>query len=145
MTATRMADRAERADAPPPCHHPEGKPMTPDLDAIFALSHAIRYVAVLSGGTLASRQRDGLLDASASESDRYEELLVNPTLLKLATLRGEIDCGGLMHLVVGYGNFQQLVVPVADGHVSVCFEKGCNPQEHLAAILALMGCPRTGA
>lgn len=40
------------------------------------------------------RERPDLADASSSESDRYEELLVNPTLITLARQRGEIDCGG---------------------------------------------------
>ena len=44
------------------------------------------------------------MDASGLESDRYEELLVNPTLLTLATQRGNIDCGGLKYLIVRYGN-----------------------------------------
>ena len=33
--------------------------------------------------------------------DRYEELLVNPTLLTLAGQRGDIDYGGLRCLVLG--------------------------------------------
>ena len=42
---------------------------------------------------------------------RYEELLVNPTLLELTRQRGNIDCGGLEYLVIRYGNFFQLVLP----------------------------------
>lgn len=119
--------------------------MHSELDAIFALSPDIRYVAVLRDGQLTTRQRDGVAGASAAESDRYEELLVNPTLLKLATQRGEIDCGGLTHLVVGYGNFRQLVLPLEGGHVSVCFEKGCDPQAHVEAIAKLVLRPRVDA
>lgn len=110
-------------------------------EGIFALSPNIRYVAILRGGQLYMRQRDGLVGASASESDRYEELLVNPTLLKLATQRGEIDCGGLTHLVVGYGNFQQLLLPIEGGHASVCFERGCDPKIYVDAIAELMARP----
>ena len=55
-------------------------------------------------------------------SDRYEELLVNPALLKLASQRGNIDCGGLDYLLVRYGNFFQFVLPESWGHVSVCIE-----------------------
>ena len=108
------------------------------LDQVFAVSSAIRYVAVLRDGALTTRQRPDVERASASESDRYEELLVNPTLLKLATQRGEIDCGGLSHIVVGYGNFQQLVLPIAGGHVSVCFELGHDPQRHVNRIAQLV-------
>ena len=41
----------------------------------------IRYVAVYRNGSLTTRQRPDLSDALAAGSDRYEELLVNPTLL----------------------------------------------------------------
>jgi len=80
------------------------------------------------------RQREDLASASAEESDRYEELLVNPTLLKLARQRSEIDCGGLRFLIVGYGNFHQLLVPLATGHVSIAFELDADPLEHLSAV-----------
>lgn len=109
------------------------------VDEILDLSPDIRYAAVSRGGTLAMRQRDGLEGASASESDRYEEALVNPTLLTLARARGDIDCGGLQFLVVGYGNFRQLVLPLADGHASVCFPHCVDPTDHVAAIRAACG------
>jgi hypothetical protein len=74
----------------------------------------------------------------AADSDRYEELLVNPTLLTLATQRGNIDCGGLRYLIIGYGHFQQLVIPRPAGHVSIAFELGANPLDYLQAILGVM-------
>jgi hypothetical protein len=107
-------------------------------DRLFARHDAVRYVAVLDGSQLTLRERAGLSDASAAESDRYEELLVNPTLLTLATRRGEIDCGGLGYLVVGYGNFQQLVVPTRSGHVSVAVEHGADPLAVLRDVRALL-------
>jgi hypothetical protein len=89
-------------------------------DQIFAIGQQIRYVAFGSGQHVVLRERSGLIDASTSESDRYEELLVNPTLLTLAGQRGDIDCGGLLYLVVAYGNFWQLVIPTGHrSHVSV--------------------------
>jgi hypothetical protein len=97
------------------------------IEDIFALSDQIRYAAIYRDEQLQSRSRGGTEDASSSESDRYEELLVNPTLLKLATQRGNIDCGGLQYLVVKYGNFFQFVLPTAWGHVSVCIEKEADP------------------
>jgi hypothetical protein len=71
---------------------------------------------------LQSHQRPGLENASASESDKYEELIVNPTLLKCATQRGNIDCGGLRGLVVAYGSFLELMIPISGGHLSVGFQ-----------------------
>ena len=73
--------------------------MTDAIDRIFAVSPDIRYVALYRNGALESHQRPGLENTSASESDKYEELLVNPTLLKCATQRGNLDCGGLRGLI----------------------------------------------
>jgi len=94
---------------------------------IFALSEAVRYVAIYRDGQLTKRSRSGTSAASGEESDTYEELLVNPTLLKLASQRGNIDCGGLDYLIVRYGNFFQFVLPAPWGHVSVCFEPSADP------------------
>jgi hypothetical protein len=63
--------------------------------AIFDLGAHIRYAAFGNGQTISTKQRDGVSAASAEGTDFYEELLVNPTLLRLATQRGELDCGGL--------------------------------------------------
>jgi hypothetical protein len=108
-------------------------------DELFARHPAVRYVAVLDGSQLTLRERTGLTDGSATESDRYEELLVNPTLLTLTSRRGEIDCGGLDYLIVGYGNFQQLVVPTRTGHVSVAVEHGADPLVVLRDVRAALG------
>jgi hypothetical protein len=105
---------------------------------VFAISPHIRYVAVAHGQQVHMRSRPDLHNASSSDSDLYEELLVNPTLLTLATQRGNIDCGGLRYLIIGYGHFHQLVVPGAVGHVSIAFELAANPVDYLQAILALM-------
>ena len=109
------------------------------LERIFALSPAIRYVALYRSSELVSRQRHDIAGASASESDRYEELLVNPTLLTLIRQRGNIDCGGGEFVVVRYGNFYQLVIALGDGHASVCFELDSNPLDFAAAIRAICG------
>jgi hypothetical protein len=92
------------------------------IDAIFGLGKAVRYVAVYRDGELEMRSRDGTAGASSSETDRYEELLVNPTLLKLASQRGNIDCGGLESLLVRYGNFYTYALPMPWGHVAVGIE-----------------------
>ena len=96
-------------------------------DEIFGISKEIRYVAVYRDGRLSSRSRTNTAGASGEESDKYEELLVNPTLLKLASQRGNIDCGGLSYIIVRYGNFFQFVLPTGWGHVSVCFEPAADP------------------
>jgi hypothetical protein len=108
------------------------------LKALFAVSPAIRYVALYRSGVLEQAQREGLSGASAAESDRYEELFVNPTLLTLVKQRGELDCGGAGFVIVGYGNFYQLVIALSDGHASLCFEHGSNPLDYVAPIQDLL-------
>lgn len=109
-------------------------------DEIFALSNDVRYVAVrIGGGDGLLRERAGLANASASESDRYEERIVNPTLLALVGERGRIDCGGVDWVLVRYGHFFQLVHPVRGGHVSIAFEPGADVlalQPRVRAVLA---------
>jgi hypothetical protein len=74
------------------------------------------------------QRRPQLSAASSDDSDWYEETLVNPTLLTLTTQRGNIDCGGLRYVLVGYGNFTQLVLPTGGtGHLSIAFELGRQP------------------
>ena len=108
------------------------------IDTIFSLSDSVRYVAVYKNGHLEAKSKSNTMGASSSESDRYEELLVNPTLLKLASQRGNIDCGGLDYLLVRYGNFFQLVLPTPDGHVSVCIEPQGDAMEIAAEVESLL-------
>jgi hypothetical protein len=81
-----------------------------------------------------SRQRDNLADSSGPDSDRFEELFVNPALITLARQRGDLDCGGIRYLVVAYGNFTQLVVPTTGGHLSVALDRRRRPNERLAGL-----------
>ena len=98
------------------------------ISSILAMGEQVRYVAVANGQDVESRQRTDLGGASSTESDRFEELLVNPALLLLTRQRGEIDCGGLHYVIVRYGNFAQVVVPdPAGGHVSVAVSADHDP------------------
>lgn len=103
-------------------------------ETLFRAAREIRYVALYRHGELRLAQRPELRDASAAESDRYEELLVNPALLVLTRQRGEIDCGGLEYVLVRYGRFFQLVHPVEGGHVSVAIE----PEADVQAIVEIV-------
>jgi len=53
------------------------------IETIFSLSKDIRYVATYSDGELASSVKQGIEGASSTDSDKYEELIVNPTVLTL--------------------------------------------------------------
>ncbi len=96
--------------------------LNPIIQGLFDAHSSIRYVALYINGNLTSAERPGLSNASASESDKYEELIVNPTLLKLVQQRGDIDCGGAKFVLIRYGNFFEFVQPVSGGHVSVGIE-----------------------
>jgi len=108
------------------------------IDSLFAQSPAIRYVAVYQDGVLTSATKPSVADASASESDKYEELLVNPTLLTLVTQRGNIDCGGLQFVVIRYGNFYQFVAPYAGGHISIAIEPDADALQVVGLIRATL-------
>jgi hypothetical protein len=109
------------------------------MSKIFAIGDHIRYVAVAHGQQLQMQSRSDLADASSSESDRFEELLVNPSLLLLTRQRGDIDCGGLDYLIVRYGHFFQVVVPnPTGGHVSVAVEADHNPVAVAEEVQALV-------
>jgi hypothetical protein len=95
-------------------------------EAIFSLGSHIRYVAFGDGQRVETAQQEGTTHASDTGSDFFEELLVNPTLLTLARQRGDLDCGGLRHVIVGYGNFNQVVLPTPSGDGSVCVERNAD-------------------
>ena len=97
------------------------------IDTVFSLSPDVRYVAVYRNGLLQSAVRPGIHNTSADESDKYEELIVNPTLLTLVRQRGEIDCGGAQFVIVRYGHFYQVVAPSGMGHISVSIEPHGDP------------------
>lgn len=106
---------------------------------IAALGHDVRYVAIYEGrGEPRLWTRGDLADASAAETDRYEEVLVNPTLLALARQRGNIDCGGLDYVVDRYGRFFQVIVPRENGHVSVALNPQADVQSRALAICQLV-------
>jgi hypothetical protein len=108
------------------------------VDALFEFSSDIRYVAILQNGTLTLRQREHLDKASSGETDRFEELVVNPSLLTIARHRGNIDCGGLRYMLVGYGNFFQLIKEINGGHLSVCLRNEADVKDLPARIFEFL-------
>lgn len=85
---------------------------------LFALGR-IGYVALGVGQDVLMRLAPGFETPISCESNFYEELIVNPTLIALARQRGELNCGGLRYVAVGYGGFVQFVAPMRGGHVSL--------------------------
>lgn len=105
------------------------------IDACFAASPEVRYVAAYLDGEVALRSRSDVQLLGSNESDQYEEIIVNPTLLKLVTQRGNIDCGGVQYVVVRYGMFSALILPVAGGHVTVSFELDSRLDDEVPRII----------
>jgi hypothetical protein len=97
------------------------------LKKIFLISAEVRYVAIYVRGKLISSMRPDLQNASSSESDKYEEIIVNPTLLKLVIQRGNIDCGGAKFVIIRYGFFYEFAMPFLDGHLSVGIQETGDP------------------
>ncbi len=112
--------------------------MTKIAEKLFARLSQVRYVALYRGGEPELYERPAIEAASGCDSDRFEEILVNPTLLTLARQRGELDCGGLEYLVIRYGNFFQLVHPIAGGHISVAIEPDADPIAVVEVVRALV-------
>jgi len=107
-------------------------------EKVFAISKNIRYVAIYTGDKLISSERPGISHTSSSESDKYEELIVNPTLLKLVTQRGNIDCGGARFVIIRYGSFYEFVMPLKNGHLSAGIESNSNLMDIIEAIQNLV-------
>lgn len=96
------------------------------IDELLNFLLEIGYVAIYQNDKLIFKQRQQTSNSSSSDTDKYEELLVNPTLLTTARQRGNIDCGGLKFLIVGYGNFYQLVKEIKNGHIPICLDKNVD-------------------
>src|SRR5262245_33190470 len=92
------------------------------IDACFSASKNVRYVAAYLDNQLELKSRADVHLLGSNESDRYEEIIVNPTLLKLVSQRGSIDCGGCKYVIVRYGYFYAFIYPLLNGHVTVSFE-----------------------
>lgn len=112
--------------------------MSDIADRLFQRFPAVRYVALLQGKDLALHARPSLKDASAAETDRFEELWVNPAVLNLLQRRGDLDCGGLDHLWIRYGSFWTGLFPIPGGHLNVGLEPDAVPADFEAGIRGAM-------
>lgn len=105
------------------------------LDAILELSPTIRYAAVHVGaGEPLLRERAGGSVGTAADSERWDELVVNPVLIELAARRGDVDCDGLDYVLVRYRRFYNLVLPLERGHLSVVIEPDGEPLPLIPAL-----------
>ena len=96
------------------------------IEKLFDAFSEVRYVAIYKDQRLSMKQKGHTSNNSSQETDKYEELLVNPIILTSARQRGNIDCGGLEYVLVSYGNFFQLIKELKGGHISICIEKNAD-------------------
>ena len=90
---------------------------------LFPLNPGIRYVAVNQRGRVMEMTQNPLLPShNPHDTDRMEQLLVNPAVLELVRRRGELDLDGIRFVVIRYGPQYQLLFPFRQGHLSVGVE-----------------------
>jgi len=105
------------------------------LDALLEMNPAIRYAAIHPGsGEPVFRERRSGRAPTSPDGDRWEELVVNPTLIELTSRSGNVEAGGLEYVVIRYGLFFQLVIPLDRGHISLCFEPTTDPIPSVPAV-----------
>jgi hypothetical protein len=99
-------------------------------EQLFRIEPKIRYIAINQLGLIVEMmQSPSCPSYNSAETDRLEELVVNPIVLEITRRRGEIDIGGTRFVVIRYGVLYQIVIPYAHGHVSISVELDDNPLE----------------
>ena len=94
---------------------------------LFEISPDIRYVAVNQDHRIVEMaQNPKWPTRNPTDTDRMEELIVNPLILEATRRRGEIDLSGVRFVVVRYGPLYELVFPYGNGHLSVGVEPGAD-------------------
>ena len=106
---------------------------------LFGLEPKIRYVAVNQKGQITEMEQSPTHPSyNSCETDRIEELIVNPVMLELAARRGNLDMDGIRYVVIRYGTQYQLLMPYREGHLSVGVEKQDDPLEIAQKITAAL-------
>jgi hypothetical protein len=111
---------------------------TPRLSTrLFRTEPKIRYVAVNQKGSIVEMEQNPSHPSyNSSETDRMEELIVNPIVLELASRRGNIDMNGVAYVIIRYGTQYQLLMPYREGHISIGIELQDDPVEIASKIEA---------
>ena len=97
---------------------------------LFALEPKIRYVAVNQNGKILEMEQSSAHPSyNAAETDRIEELVVNPIVLEITARRGNLDMDGIRYVIIRYGTQYQLLMPYQNGHISIGVELQDDPVE----------------
>ena len=106
---------------------------------LFRLEPKIRYVAVNQSGCIVEMEQSAKHPTyNPHETDRMEELIVNPTVLEITGRRGNIDMDGIRYVVIRYGTQYQLIMPYLEGHVSIGVELEDDPVEIASRVAAAL-------
>ena len=97
---------------------------------LFPLDPKIRYVAANQAGRISEmEQRPEWPSHNPQDTDRMEELFVNPIVLEATRRRGDLDLDGVRFVVIRYGKQYQVILPFRAGHVSVGVEASADVVE----------------
>ena len=106
---------------------------------LFSMEPKIRYVAVNQKGKIVEMEQSSSHPSyNPNETDRMEELIVNPVVLELAARRGNLDMDGIRYVVIRYGTQYQLLIPYGEGHLSIGVELQDDPLQIASKINAAL-------
>jgi hypothetical protein len=109
---------------------------------LFALEPKIRYVAVNQLGAITEMEQSPAHPLyNPHETDRIEELIVNPIVIDITRRRGNLDMGGIRYVVIRYGTQYQLLMPYKDGHLSIGIELADDPHQIAQKVAGHLGLP----
>ena len=92
---------------------------------VFDLDPGIRYLAANQDGEIVEMAQR-LPSHNPVETDRMEELLLNPTILEMTKRRGDLDLDGIRNIIIQYGLQYQAIFNYRNGHVSVGIESNSD-------------------
>jgi hypothetical protein len=106
---------------------------------LFSLEPKIRYVAVNQNGRIVEMEQSASHPTcNPHDTDRMEELIVNPAVLEITSRRGNIDMDGIRYVVIRYGTQYQLIMPYLEGHLSIGVELEDDPVEIASTVVAAL-------
>lgn len=106
---------------------------------LFRMEPKIRYVAVNQNGKIVEMEQSSSHPSyNPAETDRMEELIVNPVVLELAERRGNIDMDGIRYVIIRYGTQYQVLMPYGAGHLSIGVELQDDPVEIASKVAATL-------
>jgi hypothetical protein len=99
-------------------------------ERLFRLEPRIRYVALNQKGEIREMVQSSQHPSfNSPESDRIEELIVNPIVLEITARRGNLDMDGIRYVVIRYGTQYQVLLPYQNGHLSIGVNLEDDPLE----------------